>query len=169
MKQFPTRTLVLVALFAAVSIILSRFFVFYLSNSVRISFGMIPVILISLLAGPLAGAFTGGVADILGAALFSPLGWYPPLTISPVLFGVFPALLKPLLMKKVTFVRVYLVVLLADVFISMGLTTYLLSGLYGTGYLELLAVRVPVTLAVSVCEGIVVYILYKRLRKETLG
>jgi hypothetical protein len=44
------------------------------------------------------------------------------------------------------------------------LTTYLLSKLYGTGYLELLTIRAPIAFAVSIVEGIVVYILYKRLR-----
>ena len=168
MKRINTRALVLIALFAAISIVLTRFLVVYLSNSVRISFGMIPVILASLLLGPLAGAFTGGVADILGSVLFSPLGWYPPLTISPVLIGILPALLKPLILKKVSIARIALIILLSEFLTSMTVTTYLLSGLYGTPYLDLLAVRVPIALAISAVETVLIFVLYKRLRKETL-
>ena len=168
MKRINTRALVLIALFAAISIVLTRFLVVYLSNSVRISFGMIPVILASLLLGPLAGAFTGGVADILGSVLFSPLGWYPPLTISPVLIGILPALLKPLILKKVSIVRIALIILLSEFLTSMTVTTYLLSGLYGTPYLDLLAVRAPIALAISAVETVLIFVLYKRLRKETL-
>jgi riboflavin transporter len=167
-KRINTRALVLIALFAAISIVLTRFLVVYLSNSVRISFGMIPVILASLLLGPLAGAFTGGVADILGSVLFSPLGWYPPLTISPVLIGILPALLKPLILKKVSIARIALIILLSEFLTSMTVTTYLLSGLYGTPYLDLLAVRAPIAIAISAVETVLIFVLYKRLKKETL-
>ena len=168
MKRINTRALVLIALFAAISIILTRFLVIYLSDSVRISFGMIPVILASLLLGPIAGAFTGGVADILGSVLFSPLGWYPPLTISPIIVGILPALLKPFILKKVSLSRMALIILFSEFLVSMTVTTYLLSGLYGTGYLSLLAVRAPVAIAVSAVDAVLVYILYKRLKKEAL-
>jgi len=166
MKRINTKTLMLMALFAAVSIILTRFLVVYLNSSVRISFGNIPIILASLLLGPLAGGLTAAVADILGALLFSPLSWYPPLTISPVIVGVLPALLKPYTLKEANFINIYLIILLTDLVAGIGLTTYLLSGLYGTGFLELLAVRAPLSLAVSIAEGIVVSILYKRLYNQ---
>ena len=87
MKKFSTKTLILMALFAAISIILARFMVIWITQSVRISFGNIPIILASLLLGPIAGGFTGEVADIVGASYFSPFHWYPPLTIAPILVG----------------------------------------------------------------------------------
>jgi riboflavin transporter len=166
MKKMNTKTLVLMALFAAISIILARFFVIYLSNSARISFGNIPILLASLLLGPFAGALTAAVADILGSLLFSPLSWYPPLTIPPIIVGALPALLKPILLKEVSFWRIYLVIIITDLLASLGLTNYLLSGLYGTGYFELLTIRAPIALGISIVEGIVVYILYKRLNKQ---
>ncbi len=168
MKRINTKTLVVMALLAAISIILARFFVVYLSSSIRISFGNIPILLASLLLGPLAGGLTGVVADVLGATLFSPFGYYPPLSIPPLLVGILPALLKPYLLKEINFWRVYLVILLTDLVASMGLTTYLLSGMYGTGFLELLVARGPIALMISVVEGIVVYILYKRLHKTLI-
>ena len=166
MKKFNTKTLILMALFAAISIILARFLVIWLTNSVRISFGGIPILLIGLLLGPVAGGFAGAVADIVGATLFSPFPWYPPLTVSAVLVGVLPGLLKPFLLKEVRLRQVYLIIFLTNLVTSIGLTTWLLSGLYGTGYFQLLVVRAPISLAVAVVEGLVVYILYVRLNKE---
>lgn len=166
MKKFNTKTLILMALFAAISIILARFMVIWLTNSVRISFGGIPILLAGLLLGPIAGGFTGAVADIVGATLFSPFPWYPPLTLPAVLVGILPGLLKPLLLKEVRLWRVYLIIFLTNIVTSIGLTTWLLSGLYGTGYFQLLVVRAPISLAVAVVEGLVVYILYVRLNKE---
>lgn len=166
MKRLNTKTLVLISLFAAASIILARFFVIWLTSSSRISFGNIPVILAGLLFGPLAGAFTGAIADVLGAVLFSPLGWYPPITIPAVLAGVIPALLKPLLLKKSSLVRIYSVIGLSNLITEVFIKTWLLSGLYGTGFFELLPIRVPLILLVTVIEGLSVYILYKRLLKN---
>lgn len=166
MKRLNTKTFILMALFASISIVLARFMVIWLTNSARISFGNIPIMLASLMFGPLAGGLTGAVADIVGSVLFSGLGWYPPITIPVVLAGVIPALLKPIFLKEVTIGRIYLIVILTNIVLSIGLTTWLLSGLYGTGYLELLAIRAPLTLAVTVVEGLVVYILYKRLIKQ---
>ncbi len=166
MKKLNTKTLILIALFAAISIILSRFLVVWLTNSVRISFGNIPILLAGLLLGPVAGGFTGAVADIIGASLFSGYSWYPPLTIPPIIVGILPALLKPVFLKETRISRVYLIVFLTDIVAGLGLTTWLLTGLYGTGFLELLLLRAPVSLAVAVVEGLVVYILYKRLAKE---
>ena len=163
MKKFNTKTLILMALFASISIVLARFMVIWLTNSARISFGNIPVMLAGLLLGPLAGGFTGAVADIVGATLFSGLGWYPPLTLPVILAGIIPALLKVFFLKEITILRVYIIVFVTNIIISMGLTTWLLSGLYGTGFLQLLVVRAPLSLAVTAIEGLVVYILYKRL------
>ena len=168
MKRFHTKTLVLMALLAAISIVLTRFLVVYLSSSVRISFGNIPILLASLLLGPVAGGFTGAVADLLGATLFSPFGYYPPLTLPPVLVGVLPALFKPILLNKISFWRIYLIIVLTDLVASIGLTNYLLSHMYGTGYLALLAARGPVAILVSIAEGVTVYILYKRLHHTIL-
>lgn len=164
MKKISTRNLVLMALLAAVSIVLTRLLGFYLTNTIRISFGSIPIILASLLLGPAAGAITGAVADVVGASLFSPFGYYPPLTIPPVLLGLLPGLLKPVLLKELKLWRMYVLVLICDLVAGAAVTTFLLAGMYGTTFLALLPVRLPVVLAVSVVEALAVFVLYKRLR-----
>lgn len=166
MKKLGTRKLVLMALLVAISIILARFFVFYLTSTIRISFGSVPIILAGLLLGPVAGGITGAVADILGATLFSPLGYYPPLTLPAILVGVIPALLKPYFLKEMKFYRMLLLVFVTKIVTSIGLTTLLLSRLYGNPFLAILFPRVPVSLLIAAVEAILVFVLYKRLHKE---
>ena len=166
MKRINTRSIVLIGTFSAISIIIARFLVIYLTNSLRISFGNVPIILAGLLLGPWAGALTGAISDILGAAVFSPLGWYPPLTISPVLVGIIPGLLKPLLLRTVTYPRMLAILFATNLITSIGVTTYLLSGLYGTPYRELLVLRAPLSLAMTLVEALILFLLYKRLKKE---
>ena len=79
--KINTKKILLLALFAAISIIFTRFLSFYLPiiavNSVRISLGNIPIALAGLLLGPFAGAATGIVADVVGTTMFGvmPTSW----------------------------------------------------------------------------------------------
>ncbi len=83
-------TLVYMALLCAAQIILSRVLVLDL-GAYRISLGTIATILAGLWLGPLCGAITGGVADILGCFL---RGYYinPFITCSAMLWGILPSL-----------------------------------------------------------------------------
>lgn len=166
MKKFNTKTLVLISLFAAASIILTRFLSIYITSSSRLSFGNVPILLASLLFGPMAGAFTGAVADILGASLFSPLGWYPPLTIPATLTGVVPGLLKIVMLKRVSLVRFYGIVIISNIITEVLVKTQLLAVMYGTGFMELLVIRIPLILLVTAIEGFVVYMLYGRMERQ---
>lgn len=165
---FTPRGLVTMALFIAVSIVLSRFCVIWITNSIRISFGNIPIFLAGILFGPVAGGVVGGLSDIIGSGLLSGLGWYPPLTISPVLIGVLSGFLRVLILKKLTYPRTLAVVLLPNIAASMLCTTYLLHTLYGTPFPALLAVRVPLYGAIAIAESFIIYHLCKSKLFTTL-
>lgn len=65
------------------------------------------------------------------------------------------------MLAKPSFWKSWSLTLLADVLAKMLWTTYWLTVLYGTGFLPLLAVRVPLYLGVSLVEGFVVFRLVK--------
>ena len=167
-KRNTTKTIVTLSLFAVLSMILSRFCAIYITESLRISFGNIPIMLAGIFFGPFAGALVGIVADSVGAMLFSGLGWFPPLTISPMLMGLIPGLLAPMvakLMKKGTkggdILAAVIFVVPSNIIVSMGCTTYLLHILYGNPFLALLTARVPLYACISVLEIIVIVALSK--------
>ncbi len=166
MKKINTKTLVLISLFAAASIILTRFLSVYVTTSARISLGNVPVFLAGFLFGPLAGAFTGAVADILGASLFSPFGWYPPLTIPATLTGIISGLLKPIFLKKASLWKIYALIGLSNLITEVLVKTKLLAIMYGTGFFQLLPLRVPLILLVTVLEGLALFLLYNRMLKH---
>ena len=66
------RALCLAGLLAAMSLILGKFLQIPspISQVVRISFENLPIILAGLTLGPVAGAMTGVVADLVGCALY---------------------------------------------------------------------------------------------------
>lgn len=160
MKNRTTRTLVSLALLCAMEIVLARFCVIWITNSIKITFEAIPILLAGLLFGPVAGALVGAASDILGAAFLSGLGWMPVLTVTPLLLGLLPGLLRPFLLKKTTLPRFFAVTIPGFILGSMIWTTCWLSALYGTPLPALLAVRVPCT-ASSGLDTLVVYLLYR--------
>lgn len=160
-RRMTTKTLVTAALLAAMSIVLARLLVIWITPSVRISFGNLPIMLAGLMFGPIVGALVGAVADIIGAAFLSPFGWYPPLTLGPVLMGVIPALLRPLLRGGTGYFRVLAPVLTANVVSSMLVMTWVLSGYNGTPFLALITARVPLYLGITLVETLVITLLLK--------
>ena len=169
-KKFTTKNILLLALFASISIILSRFLSFYLPiiavNSVRISLGNIPIILAGLTLGPLGGAATGIVADAIGATMFSPLGYFPGLTLTAALVGLLPGLLKSAFKNTDRFSNILAIVLITELITSIGLNTFWLSIMMNVNYFILLAPRAGITLIMTFIYSWIIYILLKRLKRE---
>ena len=160
-RPMTTRVLVLSALMAAMSIVLARFCVIWITPSVRISFGNIPIMLAGLLFGPLPGALVGAVADIVGAAALSPYGWYPPLTIGPVLMGLLSGFFRKPVRNDPKYLKTLAMTLGLNAVVSMGCTTVILSGYNGTPLGALLAVRVPLYVGIALVEALVLTLLLR--------
>ena len=161
MKNRTTRTLVSLALLCAMQIILARFCVIWITNSIKITFEAIPILLAGILFGPVAGALVGAASDILGSAFLSGLGWMPQLTVTPLLLGLLPGLLRNFLLKKPNLPRFFAVCSPGFVLGSMIWTTCWLSALYGTPLPALLAARVPLYCVIGVLDILVVWLLYR--------
>ena len=95
-KKTSVRTLTMLALLVAMSIVFSR--VLSISTGfVRFNLGSLPVLLAGILFGPWAGFVVGMVADIIGGVLSSLLGKIP------VLGSVLSALISLLLLAYTLF------------------------------------------------------------------
>lgn len=96
-KSYSTKNIVSCGLLAGISIILTRVFSYTIPiagfPALRIGFGDIPVIISGMLFGPVAGALTGTVSDVLGF-MINPMGafYIPGMTISAALRGFIPGL-----------------------------------------------------------------------------
>lgn len=75
-KQQNLTSLVLCAIFAALSVVLGRFFSYNVQDF-SIGFGFLPVLICGMLCGVWWGAVCGALADFVGAILF-PFGTYFP-------------------------------------------------------------------------------------------
>lgn len=172
MKKPALTSLVTASLFATVSIVFTQFLSFYLpflgSNSVRIGFGHVPLLLAGLLLGPFWGAATGAVADFVGAVVF-PVGgaYFPGFTITAMLTGLIPGLLKKYMgNRRLSWLHILSITLVTEVVVSVFLNTLWLSMIYGMDYWAALLVRLPITLCMCVVYAAINYPLYTRAFRE---
>lgn len=86
-KTFSTQNLVMMAALIAIQIILARFFSIQ-TETLRIGFESIPVILAGMWLGPVCGAIVAVLADILGTVIQGFGAWFPPLVLGPLSVGI---------------------------------------------------------------------------------
>ena len=168
--KLSTKNILLLALFAAISIIFTRFLSFYLPivavNTVRISLGNIPIVLAGLLLGPAAGAVTGIVADVIGTTMFSPFGYFPGFTLSAALVGFLPGILKLYIKNTDKYSNILFIVLVTELITSIGLNTLWISIMTNVNYFILMVPRAGITLIMSLIYSWIIYVLFKRLKRE---
>lgn len=95
---FGVKTLVYMALFVALHLILTRLLVLDL-GAYRITVGSVVTILSGMWLGPIAGGICGFAADIIGCFMKG-YAVNPLITVAAVCWGVIPVLFKPLYSSK---------------------------------------------------------------------
>ncbi len=92
------KTLVFMALLVAMQLVLSRVLVIDL-GPYRITVGSVCTVLAGLWLGPVAGGVCGLCADIIGCFIKG-YAVNPLITVAAILWGVLPALMKPMFIHK---------------------------------------------------------------------
>lgn len=101
-RILSTRALVSASILTAISVILTRFFGIPIPigglPALRITFGAIPIGLVGIVFGPIAGALSGTVADLVGF-MINPMGgmYFPGFTLSAALSGFIPGIVYKIL------------------------------------------------------------------------
>ncbi len=129
-----TRRLVLSALLTALGVVLGGLLSIpampFGAYSLKIGFGVLPVILSGILFGPTYGAMVGGATDFLQALIFPKGAYVPFFTIIGTLFGLIPGLFFAR-KQEPKFLRVLLAVAAGQLVASVALNSLLLIWLYG--------------------------------------
>ena len=118
------RRIVFMALIVAMHLILTRVFVIEL-GAYRISLGSVCTILAGLWMGPVAGALCGVASDLLGCFMRG-YAINPIITFAAMMWGVLPALMKPILTdksKKAKTIGIVVIVFVTSLVSSLVLTT----------------------------------------------
>ena len=97
---FSIRNLAMMAALIAMQIILARFLSIQASDTLRVSFESVPIILAGMWLGPVSGALVALVADILGTIISGYGVWFPPIALGPVMVAVLSGLSTKYLFKS---------------------------------------------------------------------
>ena len=168
MKKTNIRVLTQVAMLVALQVILSKFCSIS-TDSLRIGFGFVPMVICGMLYGPLWTAAAYAVADIIGAILI--YGYANPfITVSVALtglgYGFFLHREEP---------RFFPHVVLAagcSLFCSMIITTGTLALMYDTSFASQFIIRIPQGIGLAIAEPVLIPILLqlgRQLRKHGLA
>lgn len=184
-KTFSTQNLVMMAALIAIQIVLARFLSIQASDTLRISFESIPVILAGMWLGPLPGAIVAVLADFLGTIIHGYGAWFPPLVLGPLAVGVLSGVATKYIFRsplaetkdtwKVAAIAVVVGILNSFVFGLVGSTLYscimvkqdttIFWILLGTNFIQRLAAK-PLTIAVN---AVVVTIVNRAVYKPVVS
>ena len=155
-----TRGVLLVGLFIAFEIILTRFF--SIENSIlRISFELIPIAISAIMLGPITAGVAAAVADVLGMFIFPKGAYFPGFTlsafISGYLYGIF------LYKKKVTILKVFLASLSVILVVELLLKTVWLTIITQNAAMAMLPARLIKSAVFLPIISLSVYLVWKSL------
>lgn len=153
------RVLIISGLFIAMSIVFGKFLAIPIGNSLRLSFENLTVIMAGIFFGPFVGGAVGLGADIIGSILKG-YDINPIICIGAASVGIMSGLVSMLLKKNNQTLNVFLSVTVAHVIGSMLIKS---AGLYIYFHtpLPVLALRIPLYIAIGLLEFAVIIMLLK--------
>jgi ECF transporter S component (folate family) len=162
------------AMLTALSVVFARLMGLMPNESMRFSIEAVPIFLAGMLFGPVLGGCVGFAADFIGC-LFSPFGYNPIFCIPPILYGVAAGLLRPMLRKQVSILRLTIAFLLPVVIGSLLYQSatlaymYYKDGPFLQGFLYYLTTRSVQFAITLVADVTVIYLLLKSKLLDRIG
>jgi len=150
--HLDTRTMIICALLAALSIVLGKLLAINITQNFRLSFENLPILMAGMIFGPVTGAVVGAVADLIGC-LIAGYAVNPLITLGGVLIGFLGGLLHRCGVggqKCSTFLAVFTAHIVGSMIVkSLGLHFW-----YGTPF-SVLWLRIPLYLIIAALESLI--------------
>ncbi len=159
------KSLTTVAVFLAVTIIISGFFV-PLGDNLKVFFTFLTKAVYCTVGGPLMGLAAGFAGDIIGYMLHPDGGFFFGYTVSSMLGSFLYGLC--FYRTKITLPRIILAKASINLFVNMGLGCLWSAMLYGKGYLYYLAKSTVKNLLLLPLEVFLLFMMFAALRKIAL-
>lgn len=161
------RVLLLMSLFAALSIVFGKLLAFNIGDMIRISFENLPILFSGIFLGPVYGMVTGVAADLLGCLIVG-YAINPVITLGAAVIGFSSGLIFRLTRPFPAALRIFTAVTVAHVLGSLVIKTAGLAAFYGTvGYPMLMLWR-SYYLAIALVEGGIILVLFKSYAARAL-
>ena len=139
-KGLSPRVLAICAMLAAMSIVCGKFLAIPLGDVIRVSFENLPILLSSLMFGPIIGAITAVAADIFGCILRG-YALNPLITVGAAALAVTSGVIFKLMSKTNKFARLAIGTVVAHLIGSVVIKTFGLAAFYAMPFGTLLLWR----------------------------
>lgn len=154
--------LCLTALLCIISIIVGRFLGLNMQN-LSISFAFVPIMVCSMLLGPLYGGVCGALADLVGALLF-PFGpFFPGFTLTAFISGFLFGFIPTAVSNKRFFISCFFVILLEEALCTVLLNSLCISLLYDSPFLPLVFLRLTKSAILIILKPFIAFLIKKHL------
>lgn len=144
----------------AMNIVLARMLAINIGPTLRITVSQTPVYLAGFWFGPVIGGICGFLGDLIGSLLqgYAP---NPFISVSAILTGVLPGLMKVLMKKRIEIWHVLGIMTLNGLAGALGFTCIGLHMYYGTPWVVLYSTRIVQTILLTAVNTILVFFLYR--------
>ena len=139
-KGLSPRVLAICAMLAAMSIVCGKFLAISLGDVMRVSFENLPILLSSLMFGPIIGALTAVAADIFGCLLRG-YALNPVITVGAAVLAVSSGVIFRLMSKTHMIARLAVGTVVAHLIGSVVIKTFGLASFYAMPFETLLLWR----------------------------
>lgn len=159
-KRMPLKIMAASSLLVAISIICGKYLAISGGEVLRFSFENLPIMMASILFGPVAGVAVGVVADLVGCFL---VGYTinPLVTLGAVAIGFLSGLVWRASRAMPFALRVAVTVFAAHLVGSVGIKTFGLAAYYAFPLWQLMLWRLLNYVLVGAVEGTLLFILLK--------
>ena len=154
------KIMVSVALLTAMSIICGKYLKIPVGDIMRFSFENLPILLAGIAFGPIAGAVTGLLADLIGCLMVG-YAINPIVTVGAVTIGLLGGLLYRICKPFPYFLKMLVTVFVSHTVASVIIKTFGLAKFYSIPFFELMLWRAVNYLIVGVLEFIILYFVMK--------
>jgi len=160
-----TRIFIFMGLLISMEIVLTRFFSIQ-TPIVRIGFGFIPIMIASVMFGPVLGGLTGAFSDILGMMLFPKGTYFPGFTLSAFISGMIYGII--LYRSPKNMLRIIIAVSIVVIVVDLGLNTYWLSIITGKGVVALFVPRLIKSIIMLPIQSLLIFSCLKFIPQKNL-
>ncbi len=160
-NKLNTKSICTAALLVALSVAIGWVCKTYLTfGAIRVTFENLPIILSGLLFGPFTGGLVGLLSDAVSCITSPNPALNPIISAGAVLIGVIPGVISRLIIRKNRTAQVWVSVFISHILGSMIIKSVGLHLFWSYG-IEVLIWRLPLYIAISVCEAILLCAILK--------
>ena len=168
-NKLTVNTITKIAILAALAVVFRRYFTITIPVNKKIGIGYMPIMIAGILYGPMLGALTGGLSDVVGMLLNPDGVFHPGFTLSAMLIGIGAGLISHMVFKKDLKNKISWISILSSAFTFMVVRLLIdsiwLTQLFNNPYIFYVVGNIPKNIVETILNAVILIILVPRIEK----